>query len=160
VGHVRERKFLGYRLLEGGALGVAPQSQEKLKGDLRELTRRNGGQSLEQVIGAVNEKLTGWIQYFHLARMKSVLEDLSQWLRRRVRSLKLKQCRRTYAIACFLMKEGESERSAWMLALSGKGWWRLADTPQAHRAMSLSWFKANGLIDPEAVYLALQNACR
>jgi RNA-directed DNA polymerase len=95
VGPVRERKFLGYRLLEGGALGVAPQSQEKLKGDLRELTRRNGGQSLEQVIGAVNEKLTGWIQYFHLARMKSVLEDLSQWLRRRVRSLKLKQCRLT-----------------------------------------------------------------
>jgi hypothetical protein len=63
-------------------------------------------------------------------------------------------------VARFLMKEGESERSAWMLALSGKGWWRLADTPQAHRAMSLSWFKANGLIDPEAVYLALQNACR
>jgi RNA-directed DNA polymerase len=160
VGHVRERKFLGYRRLEGGALGVAPQSQEKLKGDLRELTRRNGGQSLEQVIGAVNEKLTGWIQYFHLAQMKSVPEDLSQWLRRRGRSLKLKQCRRTYAIARFLMKEGESERSAWRLALSGKGWWRLADTPQAHRAMSLSWFREHGLIDPEAVCLALQNAGR
>ena len=137
-GHVRERKFLGYRLLEGGALGVAPQSQEKLKGDLRELTRRNGGQSLEPVSGAVNEKLTGWVQYFHLARRKSVLEDLSQWLRRRGRSLKLKPCRRTCAIARFLMKAGESERSAWLLALSGKGWWRLADTPQAHRAMSLS----------------------
>jgi RNA-directed DNA polymerase len=159
-GHVRERKFLGYRLLEGGALGVAPQSQEKLKGDLRELTRRNGGQSLEPVSGAVNEKLTGWVQYFHLARRKSVLEDLSQWLRRRGRSLKLKPCRRTCAIARFLMKAGESERSAWLLALSGKGWWRLADTPQAHRAMSLSWFKENGLIDPAAVYLALQNACR
>jgi hypothetical protein len=99
----------------------------------------------------VNEKLTGWIQYFHLARMKSVLEDLSQWLRRCARSLKLKPCRRTYAIALFLMNEGESERSAWRLALSGKGRWRLADTPQAHRAMSLSWFKESGLVDPEAV---------
>ena len=130
VGHARERKFLGYRLLEGGALGVAPQSQEKLKGDLRELTRRNGGQSLEQVIGAVNEKLTGWIQYFHLARRKSVLEDLSQWLRRRGRSLKLKPCRRTCALARFLMKAGESERSAWLLALSGKGWWRWPTPPK------------------------------
>ena len=94
----------------------------------------------------MNEKLTGWIEYFHLARMKSVLEDLSQWLRRRVRSLKLKQCRRTYAIACFLMKEGESERSAWMLALSGKGWWRLAETEQAKRAMPVRWFDALGLV--------------
>jgi len=154
------RAELREKSLEGGALGVAPQSQEKLKGDLRALGRRNGGQSLAQVIGAVNEKRTGWIQYFHLARMKSVLEDLSQWLGRRVRSLKLKQCRRTYAIARFLRQEGGSERSAWMLALSGKGWWRLADTPQAHRAMSRSWFKEHGLIDPEAVYLALHTACR
>ena len=94
----------------------------------------------------MNEKLTGWIQYFHLARMKSVLEDLSQWLRRCARSLKLKPCRRTYAIARFLMNEGESERSAWRLALSGKGRCR-----PAHRAMSLSWFKESGLVDPEAV---------
>ena len=45
---------------------MAPQSLEKLKGDLRELTRRHGGQSLEQVISAGNEKLTGWIQYLSL----------------------------------------------------------------------------------------------
>ena len=65
---------------------------------------------------------------------------------------KLKPCRRTYAMARLLMEEGESERSAWRLALSGKGWWRLADTPpQAHRAMSLSGFKEIGLIEPEAV---------
>jgi RNA-directed DNA polymerase len=35
VGQVRERKFLGYRLLEGGTLGVAPQSQEKLFSELQ-----------------------------------------------------------------------------------------------------------------------------
>lgn len=44
-------------------------------------------------------------------------------------------------------------------ALSGKGWWRLADTPQAHRAMSLEWFQNEGLLDPEAFYLELRNAC-
>ena len=96
--------------------------------------------------------------YFHLAKMKSLLDDTSQWLRRRLRSLKLKPCRRVYAIARFLMKEGESEPSAWKLALSDKGWWRRADTPQAHRAMGLSWFKQCGLLDLEAEYLALHNA--
>jgi hypothetical protein len=46
-----------------------------------------------------------------------------------------------------------------VLDLAAKGWWRLADTPQAHRAMSLAWFKDEGLLDPEAFYLAARNAC-
>jgi RNA-directed DNA polymerase len=159
VGPVSERKFLGHRLLAGGELGVAPQSQERLKDALRELTRRNAGKNLQDVIEQVNQKFTGWIQYFRMARMKGLMQEIGQWLRRRLRCLRLKQCKRAHAMARFLMSLGESEASAWMLALSGKGWWRLADTPQAHRAMSLGWFKSLRLIDPEAVYLAARNAC-
>jgi RNA-directed DNA polymerase len=159
VGQVSERKFLGHRLLAGGELGVAPQSQEKLKDILRELTSRSAGQSLPEVIRRVNQKLTGWIQFFRMARMKGWMQDIGQWLRRRLRCLRLKQCKRVPAIARFLMELGESRDSAWKLAASGKGWWRLADTPQSHRAMSLSWFKAASLLDPEAVYLAVRNAC-
>src|SRR5690348_12279269 len=159
VGHVSERKFLGHRLLNGGDLGVAPQSQERLKDTLRELTSRSAGQSLPEVIRQVNQKFTGWIQYFRMARMKGLMQDIGQWLRRRLRCLRLKQCKRARAIAQFLMSLGESKDSAYKLGGSGKGWWRLADTPQAHRAMSLSWFKATGLLNPEAVYLAVRNAC-
>ena len=154
-----ERKFLGHRLLSGGDLGVAPQSQERLKDTLRELTSRSAGQSLPEVIRQVNQKFTGWIQYFRMARMKGLMQDIGQWLRRRLRCLRLKQCKRARAIAQFLMNLGESKDSAYKLGGSGKGWWRLADTPQAHRAMSLTWFKATGLLDPEAVYLAVRNAC-
>lgn len=159
VGHVSERKFLGHRLLAGGELGVAPQSQERLKDSLRELTSRSAGQSLREVIRQVNQKFTGWIQYFRMARMKGFMQDIGQWLRRRLRCLRLKQCKRVPAIARYLMELGESRDSAWKLAASGKGWWRLADTPQSHRAMSLSWFQDASLIDPEAVYLAVRNAC-
>lgn len=159
VGHVSERKFLGHRLLAGGALGVAPASQERLKDTLRELTRRSAGRNLGEVIRQVNQKCTGWIQYFQMARMKGFMQDIGQWLRRRLRCLRLKQCKRVHAIARFLVSLGEREDSAWMLALSGKGWWRLADTPQAHRAMDLRWFQDAGLIDPEAAYLAVRNAC-
>jgi RNA-directed DNA polymerase len=159
VGHVSERKFLGHRLLEGGKLGVAPQSEEKLKSSLKELTDRSSGKSLPMVIREVNQQFGGWIQYFRMAQMKGRMQDIGQWLRRRMRCLRLKQCKRAYAIARFLMGLGVREDSAWMLALSGKGWWRLADTPQAHRAMSLDWFKNEGLLDPEAFYLELRNAC-
>ena len=159
VGKVSERKFLGHRLLESGELGVAPPSRERLKESLKELTSRNAGQSFETIIQQVNRKLTGWIQYFRMAKMKSLLEEMAQWLRRRLRCLKLKQCRKTFAIAQFLMGLGVREDSAWRLALSGKGWWRLADTPQAHKGMSLRWFKDTGLIEPDAFYLTLRKAC-
>lgn len=137
VGHVSERKFLGHRLLAGGELGVAPQSQERLKDTLRELTRRSAGRSLPKVIWQVNQQFTGWIQYFRRARTKGLMQDMGQWLRRRLRCRRLKQCRRVVAIAWFPMNLGESRDSAWKLAASGKGWWRLADTPQSHRAVSL-----------------------
>jgi RNA-directed DNA polymerase len=159
VGHVSERKFLGHRLLEGGKLGVAPQSEEKLRSSLKELTGRNSGKSLPVVIREVNQRFGGWIQYFRMAQMRGRMQDIGQWLRRRLRCLRLKQCKRAYAMARFLMGLGLREDSAWMLALSGKGWWRLAETPQAHRAMSLDWFKDEGLLDPEAFYLAVRNAC-
>lgn len=159
VGRVSERKFLAHRLLEGGKLGVAPQSEEKLKSSLKELTGRNSGRSLAAVVREVNQRLGGWIQYFHMAQMRSLMRDIGQWLRRRMRCLRLKQCKRTHAIARFLVGLGVRENSAWLLALSGKGWWRLADTPQAHRAMSLAWFKDEGLLDPEAFYLAVRDAC-
>jgi RNA-directed DNA polymerase len=159
VGHVSERKFLGHRLLAGGALGVAPASQERLKDHLRELTSRSAGKSWWEVIRQVNQKFSGWIEYFQMARRKGLMQAIGQGLRRRLRCLRLKQCKRAHAIARFLMSLGGREDSAWMLALSGKGWWRWADTPQAHRAMDLRWFKDTGLIDPEATYLAVRNAC-
>jgi len=80
------------------------------------------------------------------------MQDIGQWLRRRLRCMRLKQCKRPYATARFLMGLGESEPSAWMLALTGKGWLRWAVTPQAHRTMNLEWFKEMGLINPEAAY--------
>ena len=129
-----------------------------MKASLKELTSRSAGKSFESVVQSVNQKLTGWIQYFRMARMKGALEEIAQWLRRRLRCLKLKQCRKTLAIARLLMSLGVREDSAWMLALSGKGWWRLADTPQAHQGMSLSWFKQIGLIVPDEFYLTLQRA--
>ena len=44
------------------------------------------------------------------------------------------------------MKNGLPEWRAWLLAGSGKGWYRMAGTPQANEAMSNKWFAEQGLI--------------
>ncbi|OWQ92511.1 hypothetical protein CDQ92_20355 [Sphingopyxis bauzanensis] len=50
------------------------------------------------------------------------------------------------SIANFLQEAGVPEWRAWVLALSGKGWWRLAGSPQAAEAMTIAWFNRQGLV--------------
>jgi hypothetical protein len=48
------------------------------------------------------------------------------------------------------------EWRAWILALSGKGWWRKAPSYQATEAMTLAWFQAQGLVPLLDRHAALQ----
>jgi RNA-directed DNA polymerase len=146
VASVRERKFLGHRLLSGGRLGIAPQSLERARERVRQSTRRNRGISLEEVIGELNLFLTGWVTFFRHAECKSHLQRMDEWIRRKLRCLRLRQLKRTKTIADFLQRLGVPERRAWIGALSGKGWWRLSGSPPFAEGMSLAWFGSKGLV--------------
>jgi len=155
VAHVQERKFLGYRLLSGGRLGIAPASLKRVKERIREITRRNRGVSMGTVIRELKEYLTGWVTYFRYAQCLGHLKQLDSWLRRKVRCYRLKQRKRAKPIADFLMDQGVPEWRSWILALSGKGWWRMSGSPQANEAMSIQWFQEVGLINLTSRYLLL-----
>jgi RNA-directed DNA polymerase len=155
VAFVLERKFLGHRLLPGGKLGIAPQSLDRAKERLRRITQRSRGVSFEQVIGEINEFLVGWVTFFRHAAGKTHLIAMDQWLRRRLRCLRLKQCKRTRTIARFLQRLGVPKDRAWIGASSGKGWWRCADTPPVHEGMSAAWFKSLGLASLAERYVLL-----
>jgi hypothetical protein len=116
---------------------------------LRQITRRNRAIPFARMIEEVNAFTTGWVTYFRHADARIKLRDLDKWLRRKLRCVRLKYCKRPTTMANFLRDCGIPEWRAWRLALSGKGWWRLAGSPQASEAMTLKWFKANGLVSLE-----------
>jgi RNA-directed DNA polymerase len=155
VAYVLERKFLGHRLVPGGKLGIAPQSLERARERLRQITRRSRGVSFEQVIGEINEFVVGWVTFFRHAAGKTHLTEMDKWLRRRLRCLRLKQCKRTKTMAHFLHRLGVPKDRAWIGASSGKGWWRCADTPPVHEGMSAAWFKSLGLVSLTERYVQL-----
>ena len=130
-------------------LKVAKQSLEKFKKRIRELTSRNRGRQLEHVIKELNQYLNGWISYFRLSASISVFKELDSWIRRRLRSYRLKQRKRTYSVYKFLVELGVSVQNAWKLAKSSKGWWRLSLNPNIHTAMSNVWFDKCGLVSLE-----------
>lgn len=140
VAHVQERRFLGYRLLSGGKLGIAPQSIARIKEKVRGITKRNRGRSLGHIVLELNRLIRGWVNYYRYAQARGTMYQLDKWLRRKLRCYRLKQCKRAVGIARFLMERGIKPDQAWALGGSGKGWWRMSLTPQAHRAMGEKWF--------------------
>jgi RNA-directed DNA polymerase len=155
VAPVGERKFLGYRLGEGGTLGIASKSLQRTRARLRRITKRNRAVSLGQMIGEANAYLTGWVTYFRHARSHSELRGLDGWLRRKLRCVRLKQCKQPKGLRRFLRQHGVSPRQARELASSGRGWWCLANSPQAKIAMDIAWFDEQGLINLSVRHTAL-----
>lgn len=58
---------------------------------VRDVTSRNGGRRLHQVIEKLKSYLPGWKEYFHLADTPGTFELLDQWIRRRLCLVQLKQ---------------------------------------------------------------------
>jgi len=152
-----QTKFLGYTVLENGMLVISQTNIERLKEKIREKTRRNRGVSFNKVIDELNPLLRGWLQYFKYAKCKSRLKDLDSWIRRKLRCYRLKQCKKVIGVKRFLNKMGVSKWQSWILALSGKGWWRKSSCPQSHQAMNLLWFDFVGLYNMSLEYDLLQN---
>lgn len=136
--------FLGYSLLYEGKLGLSKTSEQRLKDKLKNITQRNRGVSFEQIIKELNVVLQGWLQYFKLAQMKSKLTAIEGWLRRRLKSFRLKQCKRVIGIVRFLLKLKVEKTLCWRTALSGKGWWRLSNSPALNIGMNNNWFLEQG----------------
>ena len=155
VASVGERKFLGYRITNKARLEVAPASLARLRAALKPLTSRSQGVSFERMIGQVNARTTGWVRYFALTHYGDTFRQIDRWLRRRLRCARLKQCKRVFGMTRFLRSRGLSREAAWTLALSGKGWWRLANTPQASQAMPTRWLDALGLLSLQGQHAAL-----
>lgn len=156
VAPVGERKFLGHRLLWDGRLGIAPESLAHAKQRLRQITKRNRGIPFARMIAQLNAYLSGWVTYFRHAQCKTHLQRLDEWLRHRLRCVRIKHCKRTKPLADFLKRQGVPTRRAWMGAASGKGWWRTANCPPVQEAMPIAWFKSQGLVILTERHLALQ----
>lgn len=144
---VWRRKFLGYRLLgKREKLIIAPESLHRFKDKIRSLTRRNQAMSFEGIIQKLNSYLSGWFAYFQYGMRAGLLQELDEWIRRKLRCYRLKQCKRRIGLVRFLQSLGVSAFKAWILAFSGKGWWRLSLAWQSTQAMSLGWFRKMGLV--------------
>jgi len=142
VGRPRERKFLGFVINGGSAAkrAISPESLKKFKQRIRELTGRNQGKSLEQLVRNLKPYLIGWGHYYCFCETRSVLVKLDSWIRRRLRCIVWKQWgRRGYRE---LRKRGIDQYLAWCTSKSAHRPWRLSHTPALNMALPSSYFNS------------------
>ena len=151
-----QTNFLGHSYLSNGNLALGRQSEKRFKNAVKKITSRRRGIALEQLLKELNLKLRGWLNYFQYSQMSKRLSKLAGWLRHRLRCFRLKQCKKAIGIVRFLRNRGVPQWRCWLVALSGKGWWRLSATPQAQEGMNLEWFNQIGLFDLEENYQRLK----
>ena len=142
-----ERKFLGFSFTSGPQprRRIAPKAVERFKGRVRELTGRARGVSLTSMVEDLSPYLRGWRGYFGFCQTPSVLRDLEQWLRRRLRAVQWthwKHGQRRYAE---LHKRGVTAVWAAKAASSAHGPWRLAHAKAVKIALPNEFFDSLGL---------------
>ncbi|WP_198516125.1 group II intron reverse transcriptase/maturase [Vibrio vulnificus] len=153
---VPERGYLSHSFKIDGTLLISKSAQAQMKKRVRRITKRNRGRELSVIITELTQYLRGWQHYFKLAIGQSAMQRLDEWIRRRLRCYRLKQRKRRYSIATWLQRQGVTERNAWKLAMSDKGWWHLALSPQVNHAMPIKWFEERGLYSLRDGYESLK----
>jgi len=130
VGSPTKTKFLGFGLYtrKDGTKGIRihPKSVKRFKGKVKEITKRNRGKSFDKIVAELKKFTDGWIQYFGIADMKTLMDELNQWIRRRLRMYIWKQWKKIGAKARNLMKLGATKRQAWEWANTRQSYWHIA----------------------------------
>lgn len=143
-----DRKFLGY------SFWVAPQGMVKrrvatkalatFKQRVRELTRRSGGRSMQDVVHRLRAYLLGWKGYFRLAQSKSLWRTLDEWIRHRLRAIQLRQWKRGTTMFRELRALGANATVAHRVAANSHRWWRNSGK-LLNSVLTLAWFDSLGL---------------
>jgi len=124
-------KFLGYGFYckEGKwRFRVHPKSFSKMKARVREITSRSNGMGDEKRKETLKSYIRGWVNYFRMADMKSHLEKIDAWYRRRLRMVIWKRWKLGRTRFANLQRLGIPRQKAWEHANTRKSYWHTANS--------------------------------
>ena len=126
VSHISKVKYLGYSFYNYRGkcrFRVHPKSVTKMKNKIRELTDRSNGWGNEYRALKLTQFIRGWVNYFGMADMKSMLKINDEWSRHRIRAIYWKQWKKVKTKFKELKKLGVEEEKAWICANMRNGNW-------------------------------------
>jgi RNA-directed DNA polymerase len=151
VGRPWERKYLGIcttNSRKDPKIRIHWKSIKRFKERVREITSRQRGRSLSQVIGELMGFINGWWNYYGITESFNRLRPLSHWIRRRLRAVVWKQWKNRRTRVRELLKRGVSRKSALTAGCARKGPWRMSKVKWVNIALPDKYFASLGLVFP------------
>lgn len=147
--------FLGYQIDVRGRLVWSAKALHRFKQRVREITRRNRGHRVQDIIDELRSYVLGWLTYYKLSATYTVVLELSEWVRRRVRLYYWKQWQQPRTRRRQLLALGITPEEVHMATRSRKGYWRMSRNSIVHSALSNRWLEQRGVPNMRTIWIKL-----
>ena len=147
--------FLGFQIGKRGKVEWTQKAQARFKKRVRDITRRNRGDRVETVIGELRRYVTGWINYFGISHTYTVVDELSDWIRRRVRLYYWKQWKQPRTRRRRLIKLGANPDEVHMATRSRKGYWRMSANRIVQQALTNRYLEEQGVPNLRTLWIEI-----
>jgi len=135
------------------------RSRRRIRDKIRELTPRSWGQSLSDCIKGLNRYLLGWVGFFFPCSdaEERTMHSLDAHIRRRLRAIVLRHCKRKRHIVHRLIRLGANQRAAWTdVYKDHRSLWKLTACFSVQRTLGIRYFVEHGLVSVEARWQKLR----
>jgi RNA-directed DNA polymerase len=156
VSHVRESSVLGFKI-HGKKLITLDRKVQGFKRELKCITRRCPGISIESRIIRLRQYVQGWMAHYGCGLKFDDAVKFDGWIRRRLRMCYWKQWRRPRRRIRALINLGVNKRDAISLGLSRKSYWRLSKTLVTNSGLNNAHFKKIGLISMRELWCKIHH---
>jgi RNA-directed DNA polymerase len=143
-----QRKFLGFsffRVRGEVRCRVAPEALGAMKDQVRRITGRNQGRSVESIVESLRKYLTGWKEYFQLSETPGVFSEVDGWIRHRLRMVQTHQWKRGVKVFRELRKREIPIGEAQHAARHHRSWWKTSNSFALRNALPPSYYDGLGL---------------
>ena len=130
------RKFLGItfkKIKEKLSIIVHNKSIKRFKDKIRLVTSATNGKSIEWKIDKLNQITRGWVNYYRVAELKYLSQNIDGWIRRRLRLCFWVQWKKIKTRHDNLVQLGADTNDAWGFSMSRKGAWRNSRQPNLNK---------------------------
>jgi len=136
--------FSFYKTSKEWEIRISPKSIQRIMKKCKVITSRSNGKSIKEKINQLKPIVTGWINYFVIAKAKKVMQEIDGCIRTRLRMCRWKEWKRPKTRQRNLLELGINKQKAYEWSNSSKGYCRIAHSPILNRSLNNEYWSKQG----------------
>jgi len=136
--------FSFYKTNKDWEIRVSPKSVQRIIKRCKVITSRSNGKSIKEKINQLNPIVTGWVNYFVIAKAKRAMQEIDGSIRTRLRMCKWKEWKRPKTRRRNLQELGVNKQMAYEWSYSSRSYCRIAHSPILCRSLNNEYWNEHG----------------